>query len=77
MHRFFRKDNIVSVLSHKQSFFRLIGQCVFRGKEYNLQNYSRIYTTTFVFFYINDTPQALSDSNTYLYADDTTIFLST
>ena len=63
-------------LPHKQSFFHLIGQCVFRSRDQKLQILSRIYIRTSIIFavYINDIPEALPDSYAHLYTDDISIF---
>ena len=66
---------MVSLLSHKKSYFRFIRHCLFGGRSYKLRSSPRIYIGTFVVFAIhNDIPQALSNTHTYLYANDTSIF---
>ena len=52
-----------SLASHKESFSRY----------HKLRSSPRIYIGTYL-LYINDIPQALSNTHTYLYADNTYIF---
>ena len=69
---FFRENNkMVSFLTHKQSFFHFIGRSVFVSRDHKLRNSSRIYVRTLLYLlYINDIPQAQSDSHTHRYGDD-------
>ena len=61
-------NKMVSLLSHKQSFVHFIGRCLFGRRHDKLWRSQRIYIKTFtVLLYINDIPQALWNSHTYLH----------
>ena len=49
------------------NYFRFIRQCIFGSSDHKLQSSSSIFIRIFI-------PEALSNSHTYLYADDTIIF---
>ena len=61
--------------SHLTELFGFLRQSIFGSRDHKVWSSSRIYIRTFiVLLYINDIPQALSNSHTYLCADDNSIF---
>ena len=66
---------MVLFLPHKQSFFVLLGNLFLEAETINSRvTQGAILIPLFFLLYINDIPQALSGSHTYLYVDDTSIF---
>ena len=56
-------------------FFRFIRHCLFGSRGHKLRSFPRIYIGIFVFLlYINDIPQTLSNTHTYLYTDKTSTY---
>ena len=76
MHRFFRKKTMKWFHSYlTKQLFHFIRKCISGSRGDKLRSSSRIYVRIFNgLLYINDIPQALANSRTYLHADDTSIF---
>ena len=63
-----------SFLLHKQSFFLVIGEFIFGSLTINCGVSRGSILAGILLFLLNDISQALSDSHTNLYADNTSIF---
>ena len=76
MHRFFRSDNkMVSLLSENWAILVSLGTVFSEAGTINCGvPQGSILRPLFFLLYINDIPQALPNTHTYLYVDDTSVF---